>query len=257
MSMPAQGVPVPAGLQRGGHKDRDEWLASARFLLDLMARTVGRADLRGVDVLDVGCGTKLVKVLLDEQRPIGRYVGVDVSRDVIDWLHDAIDDNRFEFHQLVARNDLYNPNGAPMREISRLPFPDRTFDLISLFSVFTHLDPDDAAAMLNLLRHYAAPSTKLLFSLHVRDTSQLERALAAALNSDDPARVAHAQAAIGAALQQAPPKFIDAIPEQPLMRAVYDREYAIELVERAGWTIESFNDPVPPYIQHYMICVPA
>src|SRR5438067_954227 len=53
--MTTQGLPVPAELQRGRHKDRDEWLASARFILDLMAQTIERADLREVDVLDVGC----------------------------------------------------------------------------------------------------------------------------------------------------------------------------------------------------------
>jgi len=255
--MSAQRLPVPAELQRGNHKNREEWLESARFILDLMAQTLGRVDLRDVDVLDVGCGTKLVKVLLDEDRPIGRYTGVDVSSEVIDWLHAQVDDPRFEFHHLAARNDLYNRDGVALGEIERLPFPDRTFDLISLFSVFTHLDPADYVAMLRLMRHYASPHSKLLFSLFVRNTEALAQALHAALNSDDAELVAQAQAAIEAARQNPPPRFVDAIPDKPLMRAVFNRDYAIELVQGTGWAIESVNAPVPPYIQHYMICSPV
>jgi SAM-dependent methyltransferase len=254
--MTAQGLPVPAGLQRGAHKNRKEWLASARFLLDLMAQTTGRADLGAIDVLDLGCGTKLVKVLLDEDRSIGRYVGVDVASEVIDWLHEHVEDPRFEFHRLAAQNDLYNPDGVAMREIERLPFPDRAFDLICLFSVFTHLDPADYVAMLRLLRRYAAPHSKLLFSLFVRNSEALAAALNAALKSDDPERVAHARAAIEATERHPAPRFVDEVPDRPLMRAVYERSYALELVEGTGWAIESLNPPVLPHIQHYMICTP-
>lgn len=91
-----------------------------------------------------------VKALLDDSWPIGRYVGVDVSSDVIQWLQSNVADPRFEFHHLGARNDLYNPVGPPLAEIERLPVGDREFDLISLFSVFTHLDPSDFLAMLRL-----------------------------------------------------------------------------------------------------------
>lgn len=255
--MSAQGLPVPGELQQGYHKNREEWLESARFILHLMAQTVGRVDLDGVDVLDVGCGTKLVKVLLDDDRPIGRYTGVDVSSEVIDWLHVHVDDPRFEFHHFAAQNDLYNPDGVALGEIERLPFPDRTFDLISLFSVFTHLNPADYVAMLRLLRHYAAPTSKLLFTLFVRNTEAIAQALHAALSSDDARRVARAKAAIDAARRNPPPEFLDEIPDEPLMRAVFTRDYAIELVQRTGWAIESFNAPVLPHVQHYMICSPV
>ncbi len=254
--MSTHGLPVPAGLQRDGYKDRDEWLASARFTLDLMAQTIARADLRDVDVLDIGCGTKLVKILSDEHRPIGRYVGVDVASEVIDWLHEHVNGQRFEFHKLTARNSLYNPDGIPLSEIEHLPFSDRTFDLITLFSVFTHLDPGDYVAMLRLLARYASPDSKLLFSVYLRDTRALERALEAGLASDDPERVAQTRAAIGATQQQRASRFIDALPDRPLLRATYDRDYALELVQGTGWAVESLNAAIPPHIQHYVICTP-
>ena len=33
----------------------------------------------GIELLDVGCGTKLVKILLDDSLPIGHYTGIDVA----------------------------------------------------------------------------------------------------------------------------------------------------------------------------------
>ena len=55
-------------------------------------------------------------------------------------------DSRFEFHHLPASNDLYNPDGTPLGEFERLPAELEAFDLICLFSVFTHLAPDDYVA---------------------------------------------------------------------------------------------------------------
>ena len=63
------------------------------------------------------------------------------------------------------------------------------------------------------------------------------QALNAALTSDDPQRVAQARAAIDAAQQNPPPRFVDAIPDKPLMRAVYQRDYALELVGGTGWAL--------------------
>ena len=57
-------------------QERDEWIKSGRFALDLLARSIGRPDLQGVDLLDVGCGTKLAKVMLDESLPLGHYTGL-------------------------------------------------------------------------------------------------------------------------------------------------------------------------------------
>ena len=97
------GLPVPGNLQRGNHRLRQEWIESGVFAVDVLRRTVERPDLDGLDVLDVGCGTKIVKTLLDNALAIGSYVGVDVSVEVIDWLNENVSDPRFEFHHLDAQ----------------------------------------------------------------------------------------------------------------------------------------------------------
>ena len=217
-------LPVPAGLQRSAHRDRDEWVASGVFAVGLLCRTLGVDDLGGVEVLDVGCGTKVVKTLLDGQLPIGRYVGVDVAAEVIDWLQANVDDPRFEFHHFSARNDLYNPTGPPLEEFAELPVGGAPFDLICLFSVFTHLAPEDYVAMLRLTRRHVKPSGRLLFSVFIDEPdepSQYEAVVQAALNSDDPAVRANAEARLVEALRQRENGYWDAVPEQPLLQARY------------------------------------
>ena len=248
----------------------EEWLESSRFAVDLLARVAGRDDLAGIDLLDVGCGTKVVKRLLDGSLPIGSYTGVDVDRGVIDWLKANVSDPRFEFHLLDARNDLYNPKGQPLASFDLLPTGPVRFDLICLFSVFTHLAPDDFVAMLRLLRGHVKPDGTLVFSLFLYDPEHpspfdkaLRKAVREGINSRDPqvrARVAaarnEAERHLAAAAETYDPRFRDEIPDQPLLVARYRRDYVHELFEGTGWKIESINPP-EKHVQHYVVCQPV
>ncbi|MDZ7782909.1 MAG: class I SAM-dependent methyltransferase [Halioglobus sp.] len=65
-----------------------------------MCRHLGRDSLADLSVLDMGCGTKLVQAMLDRDLPVGRYVGLDVYSEMIDYLQANVDDKRFTFHRL-------------------------------------------------------------------------------------------------------------------------------------------------------------
>lgn len=256
---PASGLPVPPELQRGGHNDRQEWLESGVFAVDLLGRVLGRPDLSGVEVFDVGCGTKIVKTLLDHRLPIGHYVGIDAYAPVIDFLQANVADPRFEFHHFDARNDLYNPTGTPLAGFDRLPAALGGFDLICLFSVFTHLAPADYVAMLRLTRQHVKASGRIVFSIFLNDPehpSPVALALEAQLQSDDPAVAESAKRATAAALASKDRGFIDEVPETPLLRARYDKDFALELIAGTGWEIVSVNPP-EPHIQHYIVCRPV
>jgi SAM-dependent methyltransferase len=264
MSESGAGLPVPRELERGAYVDREDWLDSARFAIDLLARTLGREDLTGIELLDVGCGTKLVKALLDESLPIGHYTGIDVAPGVIEWLRANVSDPRFEFHHLDAHNALYNPHGKPLESFDLLPAEARRFDLICLFSVFTHLAPPDFGAMLRLLRRHIQPGGKLLFSLYIKDPdhpTQMERAVREGFASGDPEVRGRLEAAIERARRHAAaspydPRFTDEVPDEPLLIARYRRDYVLELFEDTGWEIEASHPP-ERYIQDYVICRPA
>jgi len=252
------GLPVPPELWRGVHPDHEEWIDSGRFAVELLCRVLDREDLDGIAVLDVGCGTKVVKALLDDRRPIGHYTGVDVAPGVIGWLDAHVSDPRFDFQLLEARNDLYPRNGPPLAEVSELPVGGATFDIACLFSVFTHLDPPDFAAMLRLLRPCVRPGGRLVFSAFLDDAEHptwLAQRLEAALSGDDPELRRRAEAAVAEALE-VDRRFVDEVPERPLLVARYQRDYALELVEAAGWRVISVNPP-EQFIQHSIVCEPA
>ncbi len=252
---------VPTHLQRGAHPSREEWLQSGRFVVELVRRTLARQDLAGVELLDVGCGTKVVKTLLDNSMAIGAYVGIDASSQVVDWLQANVSDPRFEFHHLDAHNAMYNPDGKPLASFDLLPMGRRSFDMICLFSVFTHLAPHDFVAMLRLLRRHVKPNGKLLFSLFLNDPdhpSPYARAVDEALASDDPQERARVAAAVARAKStpRHDRRFVDEVPDRPLMIARYDKDYALELLDGLGWELVSLNPP-QRYIQHYMVCRPV
>lgn len=105
---------VPKQLQRSRTKDEQRAHESARALLDVLAGEVGRADLAGIDVLDVGCGVRFSQALLNDELPIGSYTGVDVYPPVIEHLSANVSDPRFSYHHVDFFNARYNPTGQPM-----------------------------------------------------------------------------------------------------------------------------------------------
>jgi SAM-dependent methyltransferase len=107
------------------------------------------AELRPDDrVLDIGCGCgQMALYLKNYLNESGSYVGVDIHRPSIKWCQEKIASrhNNFEFRQIEVRNLAYNPNGLELAEAYRFPFADRSFDLILLKSVFTHMRPPEVS----------------------------------------------------------------------------------------------------------------
>ena len=61
---------VPYKFNRGGHDTEEAWIESARRHVELMAKISGHSNLDGCRVLDIGCGTKLTKAVLDDGVPL-------------------------------------------------------------------------------------------------------------------------------------------------------------------------------------------
>ena len=252
---------VPKELRRGNTRHNEQAAAAEGVeLIKLMCRTFDIADFGNTTVLDMGCGSKLAQAILDRDLPLGRYVGVDVFPDLIDFLETNVSDPRFSFHVLNSHNEMYNPDGEPLSANTRLSLDEQSFDIICLFSVFTHLAPHDYVAMLQMLRRYIKPGGRIIFSLFVNELTKggmgwldvLEKAWLA----DAALAEKHKDAFLEAAKEGGPPDFLDYYPADPLKVAIYSRENALRLVENTGWEVESLNDP-EEYIQHYMICKPA
>lgn len=249
------------GLRRGARRGNEEWIAAAHELLKLLAAATGRADLSDASVLDVGCGNRIAAAIVNDEVPIRRYVGIDTDEEVIRFLLEHVDDPRLAFHYLRAHNAMYNPTGEPLESFGRLPVGDELFDIISLFSVFTHLAPHDYRAMLELVRPHVAPNGGLLFSLFVNEGMDPEqrktfnRELRRRRESGDAEVTAAIEARVAGGVEV--PDFVDRIPERPLLEAFYSEPYARKLIEGTGWEIAALHQPVRPIIQHYFICRPV
>ncbi len=250
---------APPELCRNAIRDQVAAADAAVEMIDHMAEHVGVSDLGRLDVLDFGCGVRFAQAFINRGVPVGRYVGVDVSRSVIDFLQSNVSDPRFEFFHIDAHNELYNPTGRPLSQLMVPEIEGRRFDLICLFSVFTHLAPPDYAAMLRLLRRFAKPDGRLFYTLFINEQTDgglgyIDRLVAALESSEDPPlKVVNASVVKN---KDETPDFVDAIPGTPLLAALYSRRHAIELIDGSGWEVIEVSPP-SPHLQHHVVCSPA
>jgi SAM-dependent methyltransferase len=238
---------VPPHLHRNAIPDGVAALDGAVWLIDHMCGHIAVPDLGRLDVLDFGCGVRFTQAIVNRGVPIGHYVGVDVSPEVVDFLQANVSDPRLEHFRLDAHNDRYNPTGRPLAELSVPEIEGRRFDLICLFSVFTHLSPPDYVAMLELLRRYISDDGSLFYTLFVNEVTEGGHGYIDKLNQASAARAAGAGE---------PPDFVDASPAEPLMAAVYSRRHALTLIEGTGWKLRSLSPPNIHGLQHHIVCTP-
>jgi SAM-dependent methyltransferase len=199
---------------------------SGQTLINLVTRLAGIVDLRDIDVLDVGCGVRHVMTIINRGIQIKSYTGVEVSKAIVDFLKHNVEahDRRFRFFHWNVRNEMYNPKGGSLLSQDPLPANAR-FDLIWLFSVFTHLDPGDSETMLRLLRRHVRENGRLFFSAFIDEDLD---------------------------------GFEDRVKELPLQKAYYGRRFMESLIAKCGWKIDYFGKRDPDhFIQHHYLCSPA
>ncbi len=257
---------VPAKFGRNHGSGVAANLDAAERLLGHACEELGLPDLGDVELLDVGCGVRFTETILDRHLPLKRYVGLDVFGEMIEFLQENVTDPRFNYAHLDVRNELYHPDGPPFTGLEPLPIDGQTFDVIWLFSVFTHLAPADYVTMLRFVRRFARPGTRLLYTVFIDEHTagghgirdQLDRMVTTpefhAWADANPDLIEKRMAAVPAPGEV--PDFSDLDPERPLMLACYSRKHALELIEGTGWAVERLADPVP-FAQHQMICRPV
>lgn len=130
-------------------------------------------------VLDLGCGCGQMALQLKHYlNDRGRYVGVDIHGPSIRWCQKKIRDSNFEFAQIDVRNFAFNPAGKHPAESFRLPFEDRSFDVILLKSVFTHMRPAEVSNYLGEVSRLLKDGGRCLATFFLLNEQQ--QALAAA-----------------------------------------------------------------------------
>jgi SAM-dependent methyltransferase len=243
---------TPELLRRGGFKDDETAVRYGIAGIERMCREVGLDDLSDTELLDFGCGFSFTQALTNRSLPIKRYVGVDVSEEILDFLAENVDDPRFEYYRIDAQNAMYNPAGEPLTESTSLPFGDQSFDLISLFSVFTHMAPADTEKLLRILRNHVKPDGRLFFSVYLDE-----------LTDDGHGLMDKVAATAGIERVGEIEEFADLNPKKPLDWAVYSQPYFRGLLDATGWTPLKLSPPAADpsigrvYIQHHFVCAPS
>jgi SAM-dependent methyltransferase len=220
-----QSITVPSHLQRNAPSVLADGVEeTGQFLLNEVARRMGRGDLAGLDLLDVGCGVRFTQTLINRDLPFASYTGIEVNPSIITWLKEQVEnrDQRFKFAHWDVGNALYNPRGQPMSGHERFPVVG-DYDVIMGFSLFTHLAPADAACMLRLMRKAVREKGALFFTAFCDD---------------------------------AVVEFEDRVSAQPLLNAYYSRRYLEELMRAAGWKVVSYAEPVG-YMMSSFLCEPV
>lgn len=97
-------------------------------------------------ILDVGCGIGRMAIpLTDYISTDGEYFGIEIVKNGIEWCQTYISTkyNNFHFQHIDVYNKHYNPDGKVLAKDFRFPFDDKSFDIVFLTSVFTHMLPSD------------------------------------------------------------------------------------------------------------------
>jgi SAM-dependent methyltransferase len=128
-----------------GPGSRDEFDALSRTKRDLLIRHGLTPTAR---VLDVGCGTGLLaQGLLDYLDDGALYVGTDISAKAVAFCRRRYRRPNFRF---------------AVNEQTRVPIEEDGFHFVTLFSVFTHLFPEEVGGLASSLRSRLAPQGVLL-----------------------------------------------------------------------------------------------
>ena len=157
-------------------------LGGAHFRQDRAFVESGRADVRklrsafGLDasssILDLGCGVGRLPIgLLAELGEPADYVGADVDETSVEWCRRHVEAHHpgARFVLLDVANARYNRRGRPIGEGFRLPWEDGRFDVIFLYSVFSHMQSADVGAYLREFRRLLRPDGGVFLTAFVED----------------------------------------------------------------------------------------
>lgn len=120
-------------------------------------------------VLDIGCGIgRTASILTEFLSKEGSYEGFDAVEKGILWCQNTIgkDFRNFKFKYVPLENDLYNKNSQKAVDF-KFPYEDDSFDTVFLFSVFTHMQPDEVQHYLKEIRRVLKKDGKCLATFFI------------------------------------------------------------------------------------------
>ncbi len=121
-------------------------------------------------ILDVGSGTgRLAIGILNQLGDIQAYRGIDILPLQVEWCqrHITTYHPMFQFKCLDLKNTRYNPKGEDLNSGFKFPFGGEDFDIIYLYSVFSHMEEKDMCIYLHDFRRVIKKNGYLFFTVFV------------------------------------------------------------------------------------------
>ena len=127
------------------------------------------------DIVELGCGcgrrTHLLRDFkFQDRRYTGRYLGIDIDREMLDWCRANFDPERFEFAQSTHASEAYrNDRGEDGANWYRVPREDASVDFVYGTSVLTHVLTDGLVNYLSEAARVLRPGRHLAMSCFCTD----------------------------------------------------------------------------------------
>ena len=120
-------------------------------------------------ILDIGCsGGKLLIGITESIGDIKHYHGIDVSKREIDWCNGHLASDNYKFSWLNLFNERYNIKGVKMDGSFILPTVNQ-FDIVYIYSVFSHLNTNDIQIYLNEFKRVLKVGLHIFLTMFVED----------------------------------------------------------------------------------------
>jgi len=165
---------APRGyIYTGSPASAEAYLKQGEFQVDLLKKFI---DLQPNDsVLDIGSGVGRTAIALSYYlNENGRYEGFDAVEEGVRWCNAKIkrDFPNFNFTYVPLDNDLYNKSDIKADNY-RFIYDDNSFDKAFLFSVFTHMMPEEIENYFKEIERVLKPGGKCLSTVFVyNDTNE-------------------------------------------------------------------------------------
>jgi len=149
---------------------------------------IGRVNIKlleeyGLDktsfILDIGSGYGRLAYALNKEFPkfSGKYVGVDILPKHVKWCQDNIEEKleNYKFDHLNIINDRYNPEGTIKADQVIIDYNSVEFDLVCLFSVFTHMYERDIKHYLSQINNNLKKGGLCIATFFIYDDERLKK----------------------------------------------------------------------------------
>jgi SAM-dependent methyltransferase len=150
----------------GARPSYGEWCHIVGIFQTLLCRHLNRP--LNNQILDIGCGTGIMAIacepfLGDE----GRYTGIDVRKEIVEFCKAHYPDNQFCFMHLNVSNANYAPGQQAARK--RWAVEDESMDMLTALSVWSHLNEEDAVFYFREIDRVLKPRARAIVTCYLLD----------------------------------------------------------------------------------------